>query len=139
MNPGGVWYNELGSNMVLEVSGSSVWGTYYSAVGNSAKRYELVGRIDTQPAPAGQALGWAVAWVNSSGNSHSATSWSGQYQIVDGIEEIVALWLLTYETPPDQDWASTLVGKDVFTRYQPTPEQIEHARRRSMASHPRDA
>ena len=139
MYPGGVWYNELGSDMVLNVSGSSVWGSYYSAVGDTFRRYDLVGLIDRQPLPSGQALGWTVAWVNAYRNAHSATSWSGQYQVIGGSDEIVALWLLTSETAPQDDWASTQVGKDVFTRQPPSPEQLEANRRRVPPSHPREA
>lgn len=139
MYPGGVWYNELGSDMVLSVSGSSVWGSYYSAVGDAYRRYDLVGQIDPQPSPSGQALGWTVAWVNAYQNAHSATSWSGQYQVIGGNDEIVALWLLTSETAPQDDWASTQVGKDVFTRQAPDPDQLEANRRRVPPSHPREA
>lgn len=139
MYPGGTWYNELGSDMVLNVSGSSVWGTYYSAVGDATRRYDLAGRIDPDPLPSGQALGWTVAWANAYRNTHSATAWSGQYQTIDGNEEIVALWLLTSETPPEQDWASTLVGKDVFTRTRRSDEEIEANRRRVAPAHPPEA
>lgn len=139
MYPGGVWYNELGSDMVLNVSGASVWGTYYSAVGDATRRYDLAGQIDPQPGPSGQALGWTVAWANPYRNAHSATSWSGQYQVLAGNEEIVALWLLTRETAPEDDWASTQVNKDVFTRQRPQPEEIEANRRRVPPPHPREA
>lgn len=136
MYAGGVWYNELGSYMNMTVSGSTVWGTYRTAVGHASGTYDFYGRIDPSPGPYGQALGWTVAWANPYGNSHSATAWSGQYESIGSREEIVALWLLTSETPESQDWASTLVGKDVFTRTPPAPEEIETNRRRVAPSHP---
>jgi hypothetical protein len=136
MYPSGVWYNELGSQMNLTVSGSSVWGWYYSAVGRATNTYTVQGQINPRPYPYGQALGWAVAWTNAYASAHSATSWSGQYQSIDGEEEIIALWLLTREMTSDNDWQSTLVGKDTFTRTMPSPEEIEKNRRRMTPSHP---
>lgn len=136
MYPAGQWYNELGSQMNLEVSGSSVWGSYYTAVGDAQGIYELSGQINPSPQPYGQAMGWTVAWTNPYANAHSTTAWSGEYQTVDGEEEIVALWLLASETESEDEWASTRVGKDVFTRTMPSPEEIERNRRRLARSHP---
>lgn len=136
MYPAGQWYNELGSQMNLEVSGSSVWGSYYTAVGEASGTYELVGKTNPDPSPYAQALAWTVAWTNPYLNSHSATAWSGAYQSIDGEEEIVALWLLARETIPADDWESTQVGQDVFTRTMPSPEEIERNRRRIARSHP---
>ena len=139
MFPSGLWYNELGSVMQLNVSGGNVWGMYYSAVGSAKATYPLSGQINSKPDPYSQALGWTVAWTNAYANAHSATSWSGQYQTVDGQEEIVAFWLLTNETPEQDDWEATLVGKDVFTRTMPAPADIDKARRRTAKSHPAEA
>lgn len=139
MFPSGIWYNELGSVMQLNVSGANVWGTYYSAVGNVKFTYPLSGQINTKPQTFSQALGWSVAWTNAYSNAHSVTSWSGQYQTIDGQEEIVAFWLLTNEMPEDQDWEATVVGQDVFTRTMPPPEQIEKKRKKVAKSHPADA
>lgn len=139
MYPGGLWYNELGSRMNLNVSGSDVWGWYYSKVGQAEDTYDVSGRINKDPYPYGQALGWTVAWNNPYLNSHSVTSWSGQYQTTGGREEIIALWLLTRETRPESDWESTQVGQDVFTRSMPSPEEIEANRTRLGRSHPSGA
>lgn len=136
MFPSGIWYNELGSQMQLNVSGGNVWGWYYSAVGVAQATYPLSGQINTKPYPFSQVLGWAVAWTNAYQNAHSVTAWSGQYQTVDGDEEIIAFWLLTNEMPEQQDWEATLIGKDVFTRTKPTQEQIEKTRKRKAKSHP---
>ena len=142
MFPSGLWYNELGSMMQLNVSGGNVWGWYYSAVGTAKNTYPLSGQTNPQPYPFSQVLGWAVAWTNAYVNAHSATAWSGQYQTVDNQEEIVAFWLLTNETDetkvPD-DWNATLIGKDVFTRKMPAPAEIEKARKRTAKSHPSEA
>lgn len=139
MNAAGIWYNELGSEMVLTVNGASVTGTYNTAVGHAGGEYALVGGLDVDgdPTDAGQAIGWVVVWTNQAkGSSHSVTTWSGQYQIIDGNEEIETLWLLTSETPTDEDWAATQINKDTFKRTQPTPEAIARAYRKRMPSHP---
>ena len=136
MIPSGLWYNELGSQMQLNISGNNVWGWYYSAVGLAKFTYPLTGQINYQPQPFGQVLGWAVAWNNGYQNAHSVTAWSGQYQTIDDQEEIIAFWLLTNETPEQQDWEATRIGQDVFTRTMPAPEQIEKARKRKAKSHP---
>lgn len=138
MFPSGLWYNELGSVMQLNVSGGNVWGWYYSAVGNAQSTYQLAGSINPKPYPFSQVLGWAVSWTNAYKNAHSVTSWSGQYQTIDGQEEIVAFWLLTSETPEEQDWEATQIGKDVFTRTMPPQDAIEKSRKRTAKPHPPD-
>jgi hypothetical protein len=135
----GTWYNELGS--VLEISSAdngTMMGTYCSAVGQANATYSLVGRYDAEPSSGGQAIGWSVSWLNASGNSHSATSWAGQYQIDPNTnqEEIYTFWLLVSEEPSSDDWSATNVGQDTFTRNQPDPQVVARARRRLVA-HPK--
>jgi hypothetical protein len=136
MSFSGTWYNELGSKMSLAGSGGSLSGTYVTAVGTASGTYTLQGRYNTQPSSGGQAMGWTVAWQNAFGNSHSATAWSGQYQTVGGQEEIVTLWLLVSETYPQDDWGSTKVGQDVFTRQPPTPQTVARKLQAGATSHP---
>ena len=136
----GKWYNELGSVMVLEAGAAPglIQGEYHTAVGDAKFRYRLVGSVDTDgdPSQRGQAIAWTVAWNNEFGNSRSVTAWSGQYELHDGgEEEIETLWLLTREAPESQDWAATLVNKDVFTRSPPTEATVEKAKKR-MKPHP---
>lgn len=122
--------------MNLQSSGSSLQGTYQTAVGNASGTYPLVGQIDTQPSGSA-ALGCTVAWINQYGSSHSATAWSGQYQTIDGEDQIIAFWLLTSEqTDPNNDWEATLVGKDVFRREPPSDEEIAANRKRMARSNP---
>jgi hypothetical protein len=136
----GIWYNELGSRMELTVENATITGVYVSAVGAAESEYELVGRIDTAPSSGGQAVGWTVVWTNAAhGSSHSATSWSGQYQESDGQEEIYSFWLLVTEEQPQNDWAATRVGQDTFRRVKPTEAEIARARRRRGLSRPRPA
>ena len=136
MSIAGTWYNELGSVMNLEVNGSVLTGTYQTAVGDAEGIYNLTGGVDTSPLAGKQAVGFVVAWVNQYGSSNSATAWSGQYQTMEGIEEIQTQWLLTQETSPEDDWLSTLVNHDVFTRTAPTPEQVARRKKRGSAPHP---
>jgi hypothetical protein len=135
----GSWYNELGSFMVIGGSGAQISGSYFSAVGHAAYEYQLSGRVNTgKPLPgSGIALGWAVAWVNAYQSSPSGTSWAGQYQIMpDGTEQITTLWLLVTETTPGDDWASTNVGQDIFTRNAPSQHAVARRKRTGHYSHP---
>lgn len=130
----GTWYNELGSTMTIQTNGNQIRGTYQTAVGNAQGPFLLVGLFVA--ADASPALGFVVAWQNANGNAHSATAWSGQYQNWNGDEAILTTWLLTGETLPDANWASTLVGQDVFKRTPPSPEEVEAALARRPPSHP---
>ena len=115
MNLNGTWYNELGSKMILETNGNNIVGTYNTGVGDASGTYKLVGLFNASDEPS-LSIGWVVVWSNEAGNSESVTSWSGQLQPVDGQDTIVATWLLTSETDSDDDWQSTKVGIDRFTK-----------------------
>ena len=138
MSVAGTWYNELGSKMELEINGASLSGTYHTAVGDAGGIYELVGSIDVDGDPSiGQAIAWVVVWNNrAKGSSHSITAWSGQYEVIDGAEEITTLWLLTAQTDPSNDWNSTHINQDIFKRNPPTEAQIIKSRKRRMPAHP---
>ena len=124
MNINGIWYNELGSSMTLATNGKNITGMYQTAVGNASGQYDLVGQIDTNVGSS-TAIGFVVMWNNASGSSDCVTVWSGQCQVINGEDIIVTTWLLTGETDPSDDWASTLINKDVFTRAQPAAEVIK--------------
>jgi hypothetical protein len=123
MNLNGTWYNELGSQMTLQTNGNIISGTYQTAVGDASGIFNLIGQIVLDD-DSSLVLGWVVVWQNQFGNSDSVTTWSGQLQSVNGTPTIVTTWLLTSETDPNDDWHSTLVGKDIFTTYQPSEEQV---------------
>ena len=129
----GKWFNELGSLMTIEPIGGNVFtGEYQTRVGDAGGIYSVSGQTDGDQ----QSLGWTVGWVNNDkGDSHSVTSWSGQYQTVGGDETITAMWLLTSDTTTPDDWKSTLIGKDVFTRMPPTANIVARASR-GPTSHP---
>ncbi len=136
MSVKGTWYNELGSMMNLEVNGASITGTYQTAVGSAEGTYQLVGSIDSDPTAGGEAIAWVVVWNNQHLNSHSITAWSGQYQTIGEEEEISSLWLLTREEPSEDDWSSTLINQDIFTRTKPSETDILKAKKRKSPSHP---
>ncbi|HSL07478.1 MAG TPA: avidin/streptavidin family protein, partial [Pseudonocardiaceae bacterium] len=46
------------------------------------------------------ALGWAVLWLNAARNSHSVTTWSGQYQIVNGEEKNSGVMAIDHRNKP---------------------------------------
>lgn len=130
----GVWYNELGSKMVLAVAGNKVSGTFETAVGINIGPCELNGLVELQP-DSSQAVGFAVAWQNQSKNLHCITTWSGQFQLKGTEETIATTWLLTQDTDPNDDWSSTSVGQDLFTRNPPTTEKAA-LRKKQAPSHP---
>lgn len=115
MNIEGIWFNELGSQVFFQVNGNQLTGTYQTAVGDAEGTYPLVGQINTS-VNTGQALAFVVVWEKVDEDSNSATAWCGQAQVIDGEDVIVTTWLLTDETEEGDDWKSTLVGKDIFTR-----------------------
>ncbi|WP_274917947.1 avidin/streptavidin family protein [Streptomyces sp. WZ-12] len=132
----GTWYNQLGSTFVVTADADGgLTGTYDSTVGNAEKRYVLTGRYDTAPATdgSGTALSWTVSWRNDYRNAHSATAWSGQY--FGGTDARIATqWLLASGTTTANEWQSTLVGHDAFTKNKPSPAAIAAARRAGVNS-----
>ncbi|MEU9085317.1 avidin/streptavidin family protein [Streptomyces sp. NPDC048357] len=131
----GTWYNQLGSTMVVtRAANGGFTGTYESAVGNAEKRYVMTGRYDSAPADGtGTAVGWTVAYRNAYRNAHSVATWSGQY-VGGGQERIVTQWLLSYGTTPADQWKSTILGHDEFTRVKPSAADIEKARQSGVTS-----
>ena len=135
----GVWYNELGSRMVVfektDMEGQFT-GTYHTKVGDATKQYPVVGRYDTDGDTTHGTMGFTVQWHNAFKNSYSVTTWSGQRQLdATGAPCILTTWLLTAETTEADDWESTNVGTDVFTR-----NEFELVARKHLhCSHPKDA
>ncbi len=135
MNINGIWYNELGSMMELSVSGNPITGKYHTKVGSASGVYPLIGYLNA-PNPNGIAVGWTVLWNNQFGNKQSLTSWAGQYQVTDGVEEIYTFWLLVRELEHTEDWSATNIGQDTFTRNKPSEDMILKAKKRGKFSHP---
>ncbi len=136
MAVGGTWYNGVGSELLLNTDGDIIYGSYLTKVGSAVGEYKLTGRFNNDPATGGMAVGFVVIWNNGYINSHCVTSWSGQYQVNDGQEEIVTTWLLTQVTADADDWHSTLIGHDVFQRQAPSEEQIRKSSKHGPMAHP---
>jgi hypothetical protein len=127
-NLAGKWYSDLGAELVLSVRpDGKLEGAYISSVGDTSGAFDIVGLADGEEYRGNRCFGAVVLWRNKHGNFHSVTSWSGQYQIIDGEEVLATTWLLTKETEPHQDWLSTCVGSDVFRRV-PVKESKPSAR-----------
>ena len=138
MNLLGTWFNELGSTMVIDqVQNGTIIGSYATAVsstGCAQGSFSLVGSTDTDSG--GEGVAFSVCWKNDTSQCASVTAWSGQAQTIDGEDQILAFWLLTVESAPDQDWYATHVGQDLFTRSQPAREQIASKSKMLRRSHP---
>ncbi|MBB5609072.1 MULTISPECIES: avidin/streptavidin family protein [unclassified Janthinobacterium] len=135
-NFSGTWYNELGSSMTIEQNGNNLSGNYYTAVGEASGTYPLVGLVNPSQ-DTSQTVAWTVTWQNSTGNALSTTAWCGQVQVINNVPTITAMWLLTGETTPANDWESTRIGQDVFTPQPPNSTQSKIALARKSFSHPR--
>lgn len=136
----GTWYNELNSCLtILSALDGQLTGTYESLVGDARYKYEMSGRYDKSST--GRTIGWTVAWNNSTGSSKSTTTWSGQLQVDTESSEphILTTWLLTAQKTPDNNWNSTHVGFDTFTKTQPSPQVIMKAKQCGRCSHPKSA
>lgn len=135
-DPSGVWYNQLGSKMILRADAATgaLTGRYHSRVGDVPRCYDLSGRFDPHP-PSGKglSLGWAVTYLNTTPPVNSTATWSGQY-FNGTIERILTHWLLTRSSPVAGVWSSTNIGTDTFTRNQPTVDEIAQARAFTVCS-----
>lgn len=107
----GHWINELKSYMDLTISGTSLTGSYVSAVSKTdepTKPFDLLGTV------AGDMISFTVNWGNS------ITTWIGHGVIEGGKPEILTLWHLVVaipnETDPEVQWKTVLAGADTFRR-----------------------
>lgn len=134
----GTWYNELGSTLVIkQINGGTLTGTYETAVsskGCAKGVFAVTGRTDVDKG--GMTLGFAVTWLNGQSTCNSTTAWAGQYRGPIGQESLTAMWLLVMKTDVEHEWASTLVGEDVFTRQALSPERQAEVAARKRHSHP---
>jgi avidin family protein len=128
----GQWFNELTSRMVIDVHGNTITGKYHTGVGEAEGEYELVGWIST-PNDNNGTIAFVVAWQNGIQDTDAVTAWSGEGRDIDGTQYITATWLITKETLPNDDWRSTIIGKDYFTR---TPQDGKDFKRLSLFRQP---
>lgn len=104
----GVYRNERGSLLALEVDGGRLTGSFRSAVGNvpSERRFAVAGAVN------GDVVGFVVDFERAG----SVGTWSGQLRG----DELVLLWHLSRDVKDDDEkmglWSSVLTGSDVFAR-----------------------
>jgi hypothetical protein len=123
----GTWYNELNSIMLItDVKEDKVYGKYHTAVGQAKGEYDLIGKIniDAETGHKQNTVGFVVTWNNNYGNSHSGSTWSGQYSCINEVETIKTTWLLTVEQSEKNEWASTQVGFDSFSKIKTSDEDV---------------
>ncbi|MEN9558617.1 MAG: hypothetical protein RL141_986 [Candidatus Parcubacteria bacterium] len=122
--------------MNIAVNGSVISGKYESAVGGAAGQvFPLSGMVDQTAGSTSQSVGFTVIWNNGQNDYQSATGWCGQLQSIGGQDTITAMWLLNSETEPSSNWASTLIGQDVFTRTPPIEAQAAELRKKHPYRH----
>ena len=92
VNVEGIWWNEFGSQMEIEMDRTdrkAFRGVYQSNIGNAQQqRYPLAGRCDDRGLPT-KMRAFVVAWNADSPTepdapNPSVTAWCGQLQVVDG-------------------------------------------------------
>lgn len=107
----GLWRNQMGSTMDLNVSGSDLDGIYTSA--SSSGGGPVAGRL--KGFVAGDLASFLVLWPGG-----SQTAWVGQMTGSDSQPVIRTLWQLVTNVPdadePSELWTSTYVGADNFGR-----------------------
>ncbi len=131
----GRWFNELKSQMVIDVQGSTITGKYHTGVGDAQGEYDLVGRVNMLD-QSNATIGFVVNWQNGFEDTDAVTAWSGEIREIDGTQYMTTTWLLTKETLQENEWRATIVGKDYFTR---SPQQAVDCGKPSLlrqASHP---
>ncbi len=111
VNFSGKWRNELQSVVDFKVKGSSITGTYESAVsgGGTPIKGPLTGYIN------GDLIAFSVNWSTA-----AITAWVGQLTTENGRETIKTLWQMTKNVEdanePTGLWASINAGADEFVR-----------------------
>ena len=132
----GKWHNELGSTLNIEKEENGVLeGVYETAVssgGCAQGSFPLHGTTDVDSG--GQTFGFSVTWKNEKSSCQSTTAWAGHYR--EDLERLIAFWLLATKTDPKDEWGSTLVGEDVFTRETVSAERQEEVAQHKRPAHP---
>ena len=113
----GSFRNTLGSTVQLTANADgSLTGVYSTGVGNAT-----VGNVFGTWAQANNSeaiLGWTVCWTNliDTTKDVSVCSWTGRLRKADKIE-IETTWILTSDTPAQDNWKANTINKDVFTKF----------------------
>src|SRR5262249_35304253 len=132
MDISGRWFNELKSQMVIDVHGSTITGKYHTGVGDAKGEYDLVGRV-SRLSDGNATIAFVVAWQNGLQDTDAVTAWSGEIHEIEGILCMTTTWLMTRETLQENDWRATTVGRDYFTR---SPQEVTSFEKPSSFLHP---
>ena len=139
MDRSGTWCNQRHSTLTIDDDGKGgLTGTIVCTSGEFARfEFPVVGSYDLAPRLSSTAVAFVTNWASSDANGHSVTAWSGQYDA--DTDTIVATWMLTAETgvDPTDEWHSTLVGQDCFSREDRPSSRPTDAASRHASSHPR--
>lgn len=135
MSLAGVWQNEYGSLMTLQVDGSAVSGSYQSSTG-AVGVYRVVGvQVGADPTSTlGQPVALSIEW-HSVANDPADPSWnwssglSGQISIQDGEEVLVLAHMMIASTEIPGfirmgDYIDKLTYKRVPAAASATPSQL---------------
>lgn len=120
----GLWQNEYGSQMSLNVySGGMVFGTYRSSTGSTGKYYVVGWQQPTEPTTAaGQPVALAIEWHSISGGQGDASwNWtsglSGQISIENNAQQLVLAHAMVASSDfPGLCKAGTYIDKLIYTR-----------------------
>jgi hypothetical protein len=121
----GSWYNQHNDLLILETDGNALSGTYRPSALTINFPFELVGKLEITPGKDFCAIGFTITWAvevdKGFMNSHTLTTWCGQYH--DGKEEerICLAWIKTRLEVPDVEFVGDKVwkmamGHDIFRR-----------------------
>jgi hypothetical protein len=108
-----LWKNQYGSTADFTVNGSTVTGTYTSAVssGGGSISGPILGHATDD------IICFSVLWPSKQG---SITTWAGQVVDESGVEVLKTLWHLVINiddaSEPTGLGSATLAGADVFKR-----------------------
>jgi len=118
----GKWYSSVKSSLDLKVEGSTLSGSFNSTEDHSPLSFPLVGVVDPDPSLPNRALSLAVSWIDKDTTKYrSVTSYTGQYHY-NGAKEKEAInttFLMVDETTEANQYKSTYVGYDNFSRKKP--------------------
>ena len=122
----GVWLNELNSIMTLVDRGDgTLTGKFRSLVGRDPHPQNLLGRVGDEE-QSKQLIGFSVCFhieEPAAGYGHSSIcTWSGWARG----NRITTHWILTRGLlKPEDEWSSTLLGKDWFQRINDIPDETQ--------------
>lgn len=84
-----------------------------------------IGTYDKDGTENGGTIAWTVTFNNAEhGNSKSSTGWSGQRQLLNGDPVIRTTWVLTSQTNVSDNWKSTMISQDFFSRCFPKDKNL---------------